>query len=797
MSETSFSVTEVVTAVRCGRQLVLLKKGMRVVPYGADAFGTAAHVALAAVADGARTDERLHALLDIPMPDRGAVVQALFRLALGGAQAHAKKVASRVDGGDLSRFADSVLRLATMLAQPLTRMSAEASSGKEAVHSAFLASEEEVAFTAGDFTIRGRIDLMCRDAAETWLWDLKTYTGTHDAELEQVRLYAMAYGATQKRLRPALVHVTHDRIEVRNADPVKDGDIEQVGRLARLMSVWLDGAPPPPATDLGTCRTCPARGECWRTWGRTLPDENDEIRPPTVPPPAMASLMGDTKEPLPTPKNPVSPAQQTPVETPRQTPVGATLQMPRGLTLQAPVGPQTTPSRASVPRPGSPPPKLVPTPEASAPAAPTGPKPLGSSVDAIAPLFLGFDPKKNAVCIEPLDLTRHVAVFGASGSGKTYFAKSIVEEAILAGIPVIAFDVQGDILTLARTRGDADLDTSLHSRRDRYAERAEVRLLTPLNDAGLRVAMNPMKFPAGELTPERRAICAEAIADNLLAFGKTPPATREHVRMFLAKRIEAAMSAGSTLTISALIAGIVADEDEEDDLLEAKARAKLVKDLKLLTMGTKSYTFREGRPFDLDDLVTPKVSGKVPLNVLWLNGLGDQESKESFVAMVLANIYTWMLGQRGGEPRVLLYFDEIGPYMPPSREPPTKKLLKRIFKEGRKYGVCGLFCTQNFTDVDYKVVSQANTICIGRVNAAQEKRKAIEAFGAPPDFDVAAAVTNLIGGPQGRFLIKQASGKVGWVQGRHLTTEHGTVWGEDEIRNATPDDVRRAWNETK
>jgi len=738
----TFSVTEVVTATRCPRQLVLSKKGTRVVPYGADAFGTAAHVALAAVASGARTDTELHRLLDSPLPDRGAVVKSLFRLALGGAHAHAKKVANRVDGGDLSRFADTVLRLATMLAEPLTRLAGDAANGEAAVASVFLASEEEVTLTVADTTIRGRIDLMCRDSAHTWLWDLKTYAGTHEAELEQVRVYAMAYAEMGKKVRPALVHVTRDRIEVRNADPVGAADVVQLGKLVKLMGTWVEGSPPPPAPDLGTCRSCPARSECWRTWGRTLPDENDVVRPPTLPPPAVA-----VSSPAPAAKG---------------------------------TAPTAPPARAGAPPTGT-------TPPARAAGSEWSPA-------AVSPLFVGFDPKRAPVCLDPMDLTRHVAVFGAAGSGKTYFAKSIVEEAVLAGIPVIAFDVQGDILTLAEPLGDDAVEAPLRARRDAYRERAELRLLTPLSDAGLRVAMNPMRFPKGELTDERRAVVAEAVADNLLSHAKTTPATRDHVRAYLAAHLASAMERARSLTIGDLIAGIAAEEDEDDELLDAKARKKLVKDLKLLTMGVKAYTFREGRPLDLDALVAPSRTGKTPVNVLWLNGFADQQSKESFVAMVLADVYSWMLGQRGGGPRVLLYFDEIGPYMPPSGEPPTKKLLKRIFKEGRKYGVCGLFCTQNFVDVDYKVVSQANTICVGRVNAAQEKKKAVESFGAPPNFDIASAVTSLVGGPQGRFLVRQASGKVDWVHGRKLVTRHGPVWGEDEIRDNTSDEARRAWD---
>ena len=45
-------------------------------------------------------------------------------------------------------------------------------------------------------------------------------------------------------------------------------------------------------------------------------------------------------------------------------------------------------------------------------------------------------------------LRRHGGVFGSTGSGKTVLSKVIIEEAALEGIPVIAFDPQGDIASL-------------------------------------------------------------------------------------------------------------------------------------------------------------------------------------------------------------------------------------------------------------------------------------------------------------------------------------------------------------
>ncbi|WP_394821628.1 helicase HerA-like domain-containing protein [Pendulispora albinea] len=754
----TFSVTEVVTATRCPRQLVLAREGHRVVPYGPDAFGQAAHEALHAIATGAAEDPKLHALLGRQRPDPAAVEHALFQLALSGAHAHAKKVASHVDGADLARFADTVRHIAKLLTPPMVQASAGAANARSAVDKAFPASEETIELELDGATIRGRIDLLCRHAEQTWLWDLKTYAGTDLAQLEQVRLYAMAYAAKGTHAHPALVHVVRDRIQIDAADPPREGDAEKLLTLVHHMRSWLGGAPPPRAPDLETCRTCAAQAPCWRLWGRTLPDEIDVPKPLTTPPPSMVDVPAPNTE-----RNGAPPAMDS-----------------SDPALPHEKSRETTPPRG----------KMVDPPPPGKPSA----SPARDPARTPEPLWIGADPKKELVRLQPPELMRHIAVFGASGSGKTYLAKAIAEEAILAGVPVLAFDVQGDILTLAEPLDDTHLEPALRARRDAYRDRADIRLLTPMSEAGLRISLNPLRFPSRDMGIEQSTAYSEAVAENLLAHVKIAQ-WRDHARAYLAERIREAMKKVSSLLIEDLIAGIANDEDLDDPLLDRNQREKLVKQLRLLTIGSKSLLFRLGRPLDLDALLTSPDPSKTPLNVLWLNGLGDQQNKESFVAMVLADLYGWMLRQRGGAPRVLLYFDEIGPYMPPHGEPASKKLLKRIFKEGRKYGVCGLFCTQNFTDVDYKVVAQANTVAIGRINASQEKKKAADALGAPPNFDVASAIDRLVGAPAGRFVMKRADQPPHWLQSRKLMTLHGPTWGEEEIRDRTSPDARAAWNQ--
>jgi hypothetical protein len=748
----SFTVTEVVTATRCPRQLLLSREGRRVVPYGGAAIGPAAHAALSALIRAARTDARLHAALGRPSLDEEEVTLACYRLAFTEAHRQAHQIAASVDGADLARLDSIVRNLARLVAALVLRARARAESATVAVERTLLATEQDITLQAGDHHVRGRIDALCYDAAtgETWLWDLKTYAGTDAAQDEQVRLYALAYRSADVHARPALLHVTGDRIEIARTARLRADEETYLGQMLEQMAAWLEGQrPPPPASDLATCRACPAQEACWSRWGRTLPDDEGSPR---------AAIIRPTVHPAPV-KN------------------GGDALGPIQAGAQASVGPG---GRASTP---------------STPAhAPMLPTPL--AVEGPRPLWLGqLELPKAPGRLEPEDLLRHVAVFGAPGAGKTYFAKSIVEEAALAGVPALVFDVQGDLAQLAEPA--RDVPPELAHRRDEYASRVEVRLFTPATDAGLRVSLNPLRLPDASLGEDERAFCLAAMAENLLASVRVPATWRNVAKNYIAQHLEAAVEEGAPLTLEALIDRVRDPSSlETEPLLTNKGqREKLVEQLRLLTMGTQRLLFQRGRPLDIGELTRPTTPGKTPLNVLWLNALGDQEAKERFVAMVLSDVYGWMLKNPAPRPQLLLYLDEVGPYMPPSREPASKAILKRMFKEGRKYGVCGLFCTQDFTDVDYKVFSQANTVALGRINSPQNKDKAKKILQEAAGFDAQGAVDRLGGTPKGRFLLRcpDRFPSPRWLQGRRLLTHHGSPWGEDEIRAHTPDALRASF----
>ncbi|MHA2386536.1 MAG: helicase HerA-like domain-containing protein, partial [Candidatus Thorarchaeota archaeon] len=84
-------------------------------------------------------------------------------------------------------------------------------------------------------------------------------------------------------------------------------------------------------------------------------------------------------------------------------------------------------------------------------------------------------------------LRRHGGIFGSTGSGKTVLSKVILEEAAMEGIPIIAFDPQGDIASLMLP-GDPKQLTEKGvpiKHLEEYMDKVIVRVFTPASSKGL------------------------------------------------------------------------------------------------------------------------------------------------------------------------------------------------------------------------------------------------------------------------------------------------------------------------
>ena len=152
----------------------------------------------------------------------------------------------------------------------------------------------------------------------------------------------------------------------------------------------------------------------------------------------------------------------------------------------------------SAPRPTSkldtmPLPTITRPPAKPAPRAMTGTGPL--PVPAATEVRLGETTtmRKDPVLL-PLDqLKTHVAFLGASGSGKTTAALSVVEQLLERGISTLLVDRKGDLARYASEAWWQDSD-----RRRALRDRIDIALFTPGNAAG------PALAPAGDPDARRR-----------------------------------------------------------------------------------------------------------------------------------------------------------------------------------------------------------------------------------------------------------------------------------------------------
>ena len=401
------------------------------------------------------------------------------------------------------------------------------------------------------------------------------------------------------------------------------------------------------------------------------------------------------------------------------------------------------------------------------------------------PLQIGNDPETAESVSLPDDaLLRHVVILGSTGAGKTVLGKAFLEEAVRAGVPVIAIDPQGDLASLALSPTPSAADEHPVSREiaDGYWSRAAVSIFTPGTTRGSAVALNPLKRPPNVATSEDLVVSLDALAESLAAAmgydAGSDVGTRVKDVLFLT--LETALKSGAwPRDIPALIQ-LLRPEDSMDAarLLTKRERTALVRRAESMTVGAKGLLFTAGPPLDVETMLTVARDGRVPVNVVYTGGLGNPRDRELVVATLCKDILAWMTAKPSGDLRLVVYIDEVAGLCPPHpRNPPAKKFLSLLFRQARKYGVGVIVATQNVTDLDYKALGQASTWALGRLMAKQDLdrvRHIVASVHPGPSNGVLAAIPAL---KSGEFILLSPDhlGSAQRVAVRGLATRHEVV----------------------
>jgi hypothetical protein len=450
---------------------------------------------------------------------------------------------------------------------------------------------------------------------------------------------------------------------------------------------------------------------------------------------------------------------------------------------------------------------------ASSPMAPVSPDLPGAPAAGVAAADLWIG--RTVSGERPVGLARealptHVAVVGAAGSGKTWLAKVVAEEAILQGVPVLAVDPQGDLVQFLRPSDAGAFNEEEGRRYQAFHQRVEPRILTPGSSHGIRMSLSPIRLASaaevvGETDPQRRAEELEGmlatVAGNLVSLAKSGGETdsQQTFVLHVLKRLTASGEARS-LRLADVAAGVIDPDhlgiDDADRFVKKSERERLGRKLNNLLHGPSANLFTGGLALDVGQLWRPVTAGKVPLNVIYLNALHGDDQKQCFVAALAAEVYRWMVTSvhAAGRPSLLFYLDEARDYIPAgAAKPPAKMPLIRLFTQGRKYGVACLMCTQSPRSVDYNVFGNCSTKIIGRLESPQDSDRVAEWFaqqGAAP-----AWLKGRAGAQAGTFVARwprmpaHLEGQT--VMSRRLFTLHQGAWSPDRLEQEMRDDPIR------
>ncbi|MDH5307179.1 MAG: DUF87 domain-containing protein [Myxococcales bacterium] len=369
------------------------------------------------------------------------------------------------------------------------------------------------------------------------------------------------------------------------------------------------------------------------------------------------------------------------------------------------------------------------------------------------------------------DLTTHAVIVGMTGSGKTGLAITLLEEAAIDGIPVIAIDPKGDLgnllLTFPQLRAQdfrpwideseaarAGLSPDAHalataelwrnglakwgqnpSRIARFADAADRAIYTPGSRAGRPLSvLRSFAAPPPALAEDEEALRERvqgAVSGllGLLGIEADPIRSREHI--LLATLVERAWREGRDLDLGALIRGIQKPPFERVGVLDLesfypeKARFDLALAVNNLLASPGFATWLEGEPLEAGSLLYTS-EGRPRISILSIAHLSEAQ-RMFVVTMLLHQIIAWMRAQPGSRTlRALLYMDEIFGYFPPTANPPAKLPMLTLLKQARAYGLGIVLATQNPVDLDYKGLSNTGTWFLGRLQTERDKARVLE-----------------------------------------------------------------------
>jgi hypothetical protein len=387
-------------------------------------------------------------------------------------------------------------------------------------------------------------------------------------------------------------------------------------------------------------------------------------------------------------------------------------------------------------------------------------------------------------------LVTHGVVVGMTGSGKTGLLTVIVEEALRAGIPVLALDVKGDMpnlllafpsftprrikpwaLAMAEpndTRSDDEIAAALAAERQKGLEawglrdddlaafhaKTDIRVLTPGSTAGeplhILSALERRSSRWDNDLEAARASLSAAISLVLRLIGRDPDPARSKEHVLLSVLAERRLLAGGAADLPALLADLadppidVVGALRLDGFLPKTERRALAAALNTLLASPTFASWRTGATLDVEQWLSPTRRGQTRGVIMSVAHLDDEE-RSLVLSVVLEEVVSWVRSLPGTQRlRALVVVDEVYGFLPPHpANPPTKRPLVALMKQARAFGVGVVVATQNPMDLDYRALGNAGMWCVGRLQTDADCARIVDGM-ASADASSAKALGSVV-----------------------------------------------------
>jgi DNA helicase HerA-like ATPase len=356
--------------------------------------------------------------------------------------------------------------------------------------------------------------------------------------------------------------------------------------------------------------------------------------------------------------------------------------------------------------------------------------------------LIGYEKGENIVPVY-IDVnklvTEHFAILAMTGSGKSYTVGRIIERLVAQmNGTVIVFDTHGEYgrayekgelhfnenLTAIEVPKEKETIEFIQQRfRDLEAVGAGLKVYTPQIDSfdykyagrNQHLALQFDRFEMddfeeilpGLTEPQQRVL------DVAIRYWKfkypNPPRDIQDLRE--------------------LLAGDLDELRNWDDLTDAEAKAlngrsAAVASMKLnrvINEAKSFFTKAIGEPTDIYQLAGEKGDKNGRLIIIDLQGLSD-DAKQIVTALVSSEVMRAAADKKRAIRPVFLVYEEGHNYAPAGVPTISKKIIKKIAAEGRKFGVGFCIVSQRPSKLDADVTSQCNTIITMRLKNPDDQR---------------------------------------------------------------------------